>query len=131
VAFANTDPARLRQIVRNLVANARRHGGPRVRIAVAADRDRVLVSIMDNGDGVPPDALDRIFLAYESAHPRTGQPGTLGVGLPMSREPARLMGGDLRYRHIGKRAIFEVVLQPAKTPAIATGHRHGHNRAAA
>ena len=111
--FAHADPARLRQVVRNLVANARRYGGSTVRVVVRAEDDAVIVAVMDDGEGVPGDAVDRIFLPYESAHPRGSQPGTVGVGLPMSRELARLMGGDLRYRREGIWTVFEVRLQPS------------------
>ena len=92
------DPVRLRQIMRNLLTNAFRYGGDRIKITVSHDDERVWIDVADNGDGVPPEARDSIFEAYERAHRSAGRPGSVGLGLTVSRRLARLMDGDLRYR---------------------------------
>lgn len=92
------DPVRLRQIMRNLLTNAFRYGGDRIKITVSHNDERVWIDVADNGDGVPPESRESIFEAYERAHRSAGRPGSVGLGLTVSRRLARLMDGDLRYR---------------------------------
>jgi two-component system sensor histidine kinase/response regulator len=107
---AAADIGRFRQVLRNLVINALRHGGPAVGVT-AAERDAwVVVEVTDDGPGLPESEWDRIFDAYHSAHPNYGKPASVGLGLTVSRRLARLMGGDVRYRHDGRRSLFELSL---------------------
>jgi len=115
---AMADPARLRQIVRNLVANAHRYGGPNVVVRVEESERAVAIQVRDDGSGVPADASARIFEAYESAHPAGTQPSSVGLGLPISRDLARLMGGDLRYLREDGWTVFELVLEPTTSSPV-------------
>jgi signal transduction histidine kinase len=110
VPHAWADPLRLRQVVRNLLTNATRYGGPSVRIEVDASATEVAVRVRDDGGGVPADLQDTIFLPYQTAHVRSTQPGSVGLGLPVSRSIARCMGGDLTYRRIGTETVFTLTL---------------------
>ena len=92
------DPLRVRQIVRNLITNARRYGGPSIRIVVERAPAHVSLSVVDDGPGVPPSARAAIFEPYHSAHDQRGQPGSVGLGLAVSRSMAHMMGGELTYR---------------------------------
>lgn len=94
------DPPRVRQILRNLFSNAAKYGGRRIVVRVGADGDDVLVSVRDDGEGVPVAGEERIFHPYESAHVEPSQPGSVGLGLTISRTLARLMDGDLTYRRV-------------------------------
>ncbi|MGI8517231.1 MAG: ATP-binding protein [Acidimicrobiia bacterium] len=58
------DPFRLRQVVRNLLTNAVRYGGPQLRLESVQDPEFTTVSLYDDGDGVPPDDIARIFDPY-------------------------------------------------------------------
>ncbi len=90
------DPLRVRQIVRNLVANSHRHGGSRIYVTVA-ERDGVAVlEVADDGPGIPLERRDRIFEAYEVGE-TSGRTASIGLGLTVSRQLARLMGGDVVY----------------------------------
>lgn len=111
VAWA--DPLRLRQILRNLLSNARRYGGDTVNIIVRGDTDRVVVSVADDGPGVPPEEEEEIFLPYTRSRTDEAMPGSIGLGLPVSRRLARLMGGDLVYRFDGG-SVFELSLPAAE-----------------
>ena len=55
------DPLRLRQIVRNLLTNASSYGGDEIWIVVAYRIDKVVIAVIDNGDGVPSALASRIF----------------------------------------------------------------------
>jgi two-component system sensor histidine kinase KdpD len=86
------------QILLNLVENACRYGRsdekPLIRLAIERRGDRVEVRVRDFGPGVPADLARRIFLPFErgaSSDPARG----LGMGLPLSRDFARELGGDL------------------------------------
>jgi|GEM_PF-937036 len=92
------DALRVRQILRNLLTNAFRYGGDHIRIAVEHHGPAVALVVSDDGPGVAPHEESRIFKPYERAHPSPGKPGSLGLGLSVSRRLARLMGGDLYYR---------------------------------
>ena len=109
---AVADPTRVRQIVRNLVTNALRYGGPVIWVSAGCEDDRAFIRVHDNGPGIPPDRHDQIFEPYESVHRSVGMPGSVGLGLTISRKRARLMGGDLTYR-IADGSLFELTLEPA------------------
>jgi PAS domain S-box-containing protein len=103
------DPLRLRQILRNLLSNARRYGGDAVTVRVRTDLDRVVVEVADDGPGVPPGEEEAIFQPYTRKRSDQALPGSIGLGLSVSRRLARLMGGDLVYRP-DQGSIFELSL---------------------
>ena len=113
VAWA--DPLRLRQILRNLLSNAERYGGTNVEIEVEHLNRFVVVRVRDDGTGVPPEHREAIFEPYVRGGGDSALPGSLGLGLAVSRRLARLMGGDLTYRWDGS-SIFELTL-PTEPPA--------------
>jgi signal transduction histidine kinase len=104
------DPARARQILRNLVTNAIRYGGPNIEVACLGSDATLAIEVRDDGDGVGAENAERIFLPYETAHHSTTQPGSVGLGLPISRELARMMGGDVRFERRGRLTVFALVL---------------------
>lgn len=113
---ATTDPGRLRQIIRNLVTNADRYGTPPIRITVSATEDEVRVEVRDCGDALPPEQRNDIFNRYHRAKERPGVAASVGVGLTVSRELARVMGGDLTYDHDGE-TVFTLTMPPARDEA--------------
>jgi signal transduction histidine kinase len=115
-ARAVGDPVRVRQIIRNLLSNAIRYGGDRITVDIVAIEGTMLVSVSDNGPGVPPSERERIFEAYEIAHDPGSQPSSVGLGLAVARRLARLMGGELSYERTGNVSVFELQLPRAETP---------------
>ncbi len=107
------DPVRTRQIVRNLFTNALRYGGDNLRFEISREEGMVSVCAIDDGEPIPPSDQARIFEPYHRAHHTPSQPGSVGLGLTVSRRLARLMGGDLVYRDDGAN-VFELTL-PAAT----------------
>jgi PAS domain S-box-containing protein len=116
--MAMGDAVRVRQIVRNLVTNAVRYGGDHISV-VAGYGDGASVAVIDDGDGVPLEQRDTIFEAYYRRDQGAHIVGSLGLGLAISRQLARLMGGELSYRYQDGRSVFLLVLpEPAVTEAI-------------
>jgi len=99
------DPVRVRQILRNLITNALRYGGPNVEIVTSRGPGTIAVEVSDDGTGIALEDHERIFVAYERAHHNEGQPGSVGLGLTVSRTLAELMGGSLTYRTDGPSAF--------------------------
>lgn len=88
----------LHQALENLVQNAIEfsHRGGTVRIEVAEERDRAVMTVTDEGPGIPDYALDRIFERFYSlGRPDTGKKST-GLGLNFVREVAKSHGGTIR-----------------------------------
>ena len=107
-AFA--DPGRVRQIIRNLLTNAIKYGGKQVSIHLAHMGETVRATVIDDGPGVSPGQEDRIFDRYERAHDDDSHPGSVGIGLSISRDLARHMGGDLKYVRSNGMTRFELLL---------------------
>lgn len=118
-AVASADPMRVRQIVRNLITNAHRYGGPSLEVRTYSGDGEVSLQVRDDGDGVPPGRLEAIFDPYGRAHDRPGRTDSVGLGLTVSRQLAQLMGGDVIYRREGIWTVFELTL-PAATGHAAT-----------
>ena len=104
------DAARLRQILRNLIDNAGRHGGEHIQVHITGSDGVVRLLVRDDGPGLPVKQWERIFEPYSRAYPPDGLPASLGIGLTVSRQLARLMDGDLTYHYDGAWSIFELTL---------------------
>lgn len=113
---ARGDPARVRQILRNLLTNAQRYGGSDVRIHITQAGGRAVLAVSDDGPPLTEEQRKRIFEPFYTAHPQRTRTEPVGLGLYLSRELARKMGGDLTYRHTAGRAYFELTLPSSSTP---------------
>ena len=95
------DPEKLRQILLNLLTNAVKFTGDGGRVAIACETDRaagrIRVRVRDTGRGIAADELDRIFEPFVQVdrHRTPESQQGVGLGLAISRELARGMGGDL------------------------------------
>jgi signal transduction histidine kinase len=112
--FIWSDPLRFRQIIRNLLSNAARYGGSSVSVRAVREGSLVRVAVSDDGPGIPPERAEAIFEPYTSAHDQGTQPGSVGLGLAVSRTLARLMGGDLVYNGNGGTS-FELTIPADKS----------------
>lgn len=96
------DPMRLRQILINLVGNAIKftHTGGIEVVAMRLTRDDgaelMRIDVRDTGIGVPPETMEMIFQRFKQGDSSVSRKyGGTGLGLPISRNLARLMGGDI------------------------------------
>jgi two-component system phosphate regulon sensor histidine kinase PhoR len=108
------DAAKLHDMLRNLVENAANYAPERTTIYLSAARegDRVLLSVADEGPGIPDHDLQRIFERfYRVDKARSRETGGTGLGLSIVKHLAGLHGGDVRAanRH-GGGAVFSVRL---------------------
>lgn len=96
-AFA--DPVHLQLLLGNLLANAVKYGAPPVRVTVTPDRDRVLIRVADEGEGVPAAFIPHLFERFTRAETgvATTKPGT-GLGLYLVARLANASGATITYQ---------------------------------
>jgi signal transduction histidine kinase len=98
------DPALLRSCIENVVRNAVHYTKPQTEVAVSLDfvggSDSARILVADHGDGVPQEALDRIFEPfYRVTEAREHQTGGTGLGLSIAQRIAIVHGGSIRARN--------------------------------
>jgi two-component system, OmpR family, sensor kinase len=116
-AIVNGTPDELHRMTLNLMENAIRHtpDGTHVDARVAADNGEVVLTVQDDGPGVPPDLRDRIFERFVRG---TGDRGSSsGLGLSIVRAVAQSHGGDVELEDTVSGARFVVRLPRAEVPA--------------
>jgi PAS domain S-box-containing protein len=113
--FVNGDVARLVQCVGNILANAIKYTEPggKIRIQTRADENRVVLEIADNGSGIAPDMLPKVFdLFVQGDRTLDRARGGLGIGLSLVKRLVQMHDGDVSIRSegIGTGATVEVRL---------------------
>ncbi len=108
------DPHRLDQVITNLVGNALKYGDRRPVQVEVGERDGLgLVAVRDQGVGIPPESLGRIFERFERGA-NTGRVKGLGLGLWIARQLVELHGGDIAVESApGAGTCFTVTLPRA------------------
>lgn len=111
----NADPEKVNQILLNLLANAVKYTEPsgQIRVSAAAAADTVEIRVADTGVGIPLDQRARIFEPFVQVARRPTSPHEgVGLGLAISRELARRMGGDISVESTpGVGSTFTVALR--------------------
>jgi signal transduction histidine kinase/ActR/RegA family two-component response regulator len=135
----NTDEGKVTQILRNFISNALKfteRGEVRVRAALAAGGDHITFQVVDTGIGIAAADQDRIFEEFTQVeNPLQRHAKGTGLGLPLSRNLARLLGGDVAVEsEIGVGSTFSVTIPtrysaeekepeaPAKVERLQTPH---------
>lgn len=115
------DPTRIGQVITNLVSNAVKYspGGGRVTVTAFAERSDAIVSVSDEGMGIPPDERDQIFEPFRrTRRSRELLPG-IGLGLSVARKIVAGHGGTLEVEsRVGVGSTFRV-----KLPLVAATPR--------
>jgi len=110
------DPTRLAQVLHNLLSNAARYTpeGGEVSLTATVVGSRSITRVLDNGQGIAPEALESIFGLFEQEHgvERNPSESSLGIGLTLARTLTELHGGSLTAHSEGRGrgASFELVL---------------------
>jgi CheY-like chemotaxis protein len=119
-----TDPHRLGQIIKNLLSNAIKftERGEIALTVSAAPAHSVAFSVRDSGIGIPEHQREVIFEAFRQADGSTHRKyGGTGLGLTISRDLARLLGGDITVQsRAGEGSVFTLTLPLEFAGAVAT-----------
>jgi signal transduction histidine kinase len=131
------DSARLVQCVSNILANAAKYTdrGGRIRIDLREEDGMGVVSVQDNGIGMPAEMLPRVFdLFVQSERSLDRADGGLGIGLSVVRRLIDMHGGQVTAHSagLGRGSLFEVRLPLVEAPRQAAAQiahdRSGHHR---
>jgi PAS domain S-box-containing protein len=116
--YLNADCARLAQVFSNLLNNSCKYTKPKGVISVRAERvgDEVVVTVKDNGAGIPPDKLDSIFGMFMQVD-RTSErsQGGLGIGLTLVKRLVEMHGGSIEARSDGQQGSEFIARLPVVT----------------
>lgn len=118
--YANVDSLRLRQVFGNLIRNAIKFTAQTGNIAVRSWNNgaRLAVEVEDDGIGIAPEELHRLFVPFDQLEARPGATGGLGLGLAISRGLLELQGGRLSAQSggLGRGSRFVVELETVPKP---------------
>lgn len=108
--MVDIDPPRIRQVLNNLLSNAIAYSMPdtTIRIGLECDTSTAIVSVIDEGQGIPPEELPRLFQPFSrtSVQPTAGEPST-GLGLAICKKLIRAHGGRIWAESVpGQGSIF-------------------------
>jgi signal transduction histidine kinase len=115
---AHADPAKVWQILMNLLSNSRKFSEPggKVTVECGKDGDRPTIRVRDTGQGIPEEKLESVFEPFEQGDGSLTRPAEgMGLGLAISRQLARDMAGDLTVTSaIGVGSTFTLSLAPVR-----------------
>ena len=130
--WIHADPVRLQQVFANLLNNSAKYTPPggEVRISVTVEEGLATVCVKDNGEGIPPQMLGRVFNMFAQVDTGRRAQGGLGIGLTLARTLVLLHGGTVEAASEGKGkgCEFTVRLPVAERgvdAAPAAGERKG------
>ena len=135
--FLEADPVRLTQVFSNLLINAAKYTNPKgqIDLKVVMEGKEVVISIRDNGIGIPAELMPRLFTLFTQARPALERSeGGLGVGLALVRGLVTLHGGHVQAHSAGidrgSDFIVHLPMSPAANadgpadPAVTPESRH-------
>ena len=97
-AIVNVDRLRQQQVLRNLVSNATKYGGPHIHLRGRVEGQWYRWTVADDGDGVPPELEERLFQRFIHQHSfQQAVAGGVGLGLSIVKSLAEGMGGSVGY----------------------------------
>lgn len=138
VLRADVDTDLLERALLNLLSNALSYTpkGGMITLQLQKRAKRLLISVSDNGEGIPAEVISSLFERYADRQPGDSRWG-LGYGLPMVREIARLHDGTMMVSandaQVGTNVIFTISLEPCKlklhSPTLRFDYCGGLNHA--
>jgi signal transduction histidine kinase len=126
--MVRADRLRFRQVLRNLLSNARKYGGPNVRIHGVLEKAAFVCAVVDDGAGIPDELEERLFQRFIHQGQQTAVKESVGLGLSIVRSLIEGMGGDVYYEREADESAFVVVLPlatgaPAETQVAVSPRR--------
>ena len=117
------------QVLVNLIENALKYGRPEtgdllIRLDGREEDGRIVLSVTDNGPGIPEKDQDRVKERFVRLEESRSEPGT-GLGLSLVKAVARLHGGDLRFMNEDPGLSARIDLKPVKPDSSRSGHEQG------
>ncbi len=103
------DPARMRQVISNLLANDLRYSpeGGAIRLACKKEGEYIVVSVQDDGPGIPPDDMEHVFERFY----KSTDSGGMGLGLAIAKHLVEAHGGRISAENApGRGTIFHIAL---------------------
>ncbi|WP_411103803.1 sensor histidine kinase [Streptomyces sp. cmx-4-9] len=130
----SADPARIQQVLVNLLANARTHTPPGTTVTAHVSRETAAIRLLieDDGPGIPADLLPHVFERFargDASRSRAAGSGSTGLGLAIVQAVVGAHGGRVEVRSVPGRTCFDVLLPQATRPGVCaqpdsqTGHR--------
>ncbi len=119
--WLDADPTRLGQVVSNLLNNAAKFtlDGGHIRLSVGVERGVAVIQVVDNGSGIAPDVLPRMWEMFAQADRTIGRSqGGLGIGLTLVRRLVEMHGGmvEAHSAGLGQGSKFTIRLPVAQEP---------------
>ena len=121
-AWAEVDPLRIEQAISQLVGNALKYtpAGTTVRIRLERDGGEAVLQVGDDGPGIAPDLLPRIFDLFAQGERRSDRrDGGLGLGLTVAKRLVELHGGTIGVDSGADGTCFEIRLRSVAAPATS------------
>lgn len=122
-AIVTADRMRFRQVLRNLISNAQKHGGARIAIGTQVKGGDLVLAVVDNGPGVPLEIESRLFERFVHDGRRALLTGSVGLGLAIARNLTEAMNGTLQYERIEGHTVFSLTLpvSASRSSGLAIG----------
>ncbi|MCP8884506.1 HAMP domain-containing histidine kinase [Devosia sp. XJ19-1] len=119
--MVDVDAGQMGRVLVNLLKNAREaletgsleDRSSAITVAASSDADRTVISVADNGPGLPPRARENLFVAFEGS----ARSGGTGLGLAIAREIVEAHGGALALAETGQGTRFDITL-PSRRPLV-------------
>ncbi len=110
--MARFNPTLISRVIQNLLQNAYKYGkeNGHIRFSLWPEGDRAVLRVEDDGIGIAPEDLDKVWQRFWQADPSHGDEGSSGLGLAMVKEVAEFHGGSARVEsEPGKGSVFTVI----------------------
>ena len=126
--MVRADRLRFRQLLRNLLSNARKYGGPNIRIHGVLESSAFVCAVVDDGVGIPIELEARLFERFVHQGQQTAVKESVGLGLSIVRSLVEGMGGTVYYEREEDETAFVLVLPlatgaPAETQVAGSPQR--------
>jgi len=123
------DTGKIEQVLNNLISNAGKFSAPSTAVEVRAAKSdtEVVISVRDEGQGIPPDELNRLFIPFENLSVKsTGGEQSTGLGLAIVKRVVEGHGGRIWVQsEVGTGSTFSFSLPLTEPRAVSLGSGHG------